>query len=123
MPWLLPDGFRTAGGNARVPARRSWPHQLIRSVPVALGLGLSACASAGDTTCADLGEMDSVEVAMTLRDLLVHHDLDPDSTSNMLGLTDAVQTFCGGSAVIGGDAAGNHDRPLDDAVDWASPTW
>lgn len=95
---------------------------------IAVGLAacavlLTGCGQAGATTCGELGAMDSTEVTLLFRDLLTEHDLDPDDTGNIMGLTDNVMSFCGGSAVIGGDATQNLDQPLDGAVDWDSATW
>ena len=79
-------------------------------VTAGLVVPLSGCSSVGTMTWSDVNEKSS-----KLRSLLREHDLEPDSMGNTVGVIAAVESFCSSSS--------HDDSPLDDAVDWDSPTW
>ena len=84
-------------------------------VAVGLVMPLSGCSSVGKMTCSEFNELDVNEKSSKLRSLLREHDLEPDSMGNTVGVIAAVESFCSSSS--------HDDSPLDDAVDWDSPTW
>jgi len=87
----------------------------------ALALSLTGCSGAGDTTCQEYAEMGLKGQTSELRSLLSSHDLDPDSSSNIAGVTQAVANLCGSTVMLG--QTSNPDAVLDDAADWEATTW
>jgi hypothetical protein len=94
-------------------------------VGLAMCAVLSACTSAGSTTCSELAAQDSSAQNSTLSSLLREHDLDPYAVNNVVGLQTAVSGFCGLTLIPGfeEEPSQNADQPIADAVDWESETW
>ena len=96
----------------------SRPVRVVVCLLVAVGLvvPLSGCSSSvGKMTCSEFNELDVNEQSSKLRILLREHDLEPNSMGNTMGVITAVESFCSSSS--------HDDSPLDEAVDWDSPTW
>lgn len=104
-----------------------------RSIVAAAGsaailLGLSACSSAGTTTCSQYAALSNQDRQSVQRTLLREHDLeDRTSTSNLIGVSEAIDKFCGVNSLFasGTQAAAtrNAAAQIDSAVNWNSPTW
>lgn len=87
---------------------------------VVLITALSACAGGGAVTCRHYGDTALTARGKLLTDLLRAHDLDTADPGNVLGVTNAVNAFCG---TYGAVARDNLERSIDEAVDWSSPSW
>ncbi len=72
-------------------------------------------------TCAEYGALSTGEQLQTLSTLLSEHRLEPGDTGNILGVTSAVDGFCGTG--FPGSATTNLEEPIEDAVDWESSSW
>jgi hypothetical protein len=78
------------------------------------GSGASA-VTCNEYVAADFNKQGDID-----RDLLKSHDLEGLSMDNTMGLTSALEDFCG-STLMGhkeGRAERNGSRPIDDAVNW-----
>lgn len=100
----------------------------IRSVTVcgtacALAVVVAGCSGAGATSCSDYAGGSFDEKGETIRALLQEHRLEPDDANNVLGASSAVDRYCGTFGPIPGAATRNADNPIDQAIDWDSPTW
>ena len=85
-------------------------------VAVGLVMPLSGCSSpVGKMTCSEFNELSLTERSSKLSSLLAEHNLRAADPDNIMGVTSAVESFCSSSS--------HDDSPLDDAVDWDSPTW
>lgn len=85
-------------------------------------LTLTSCSSAGKKTCQEYAASSIADRTSMERDLLSEHDLDTGSLTNLTGVSESLQTFCGVSA-FGGPAGKNAAASLDNAVVWDSPYW
>ena len=85
-------------------------------VTAGLVVPLSGCSSpAGKMTCSEFSDLSLTERSSKLSSLLEEHNLRATDPDNIMGVTSAVESFCSSSS--------HDDSPLDDAVDWDSPTW
>lgn len=91
-------------------------------------LSLTACSSAGGTSCNEYAAMDMNERISLERDLMSSKDLDPNDQGNVIGLRNALNNFCGttGLRALRGEpeeASRNNSTPIEEAVDWDASYW
>ncbi|TFD13139.1 hypothetical protein [Cryobacterium sp. TMT4-10] len=90
---------------------------------------LAGCSNPGATTCDEYAAMDNASRQSTERALLKAHNLDTGTIGNSLGVTAALDSYCGVSDnVIAGlpsskAATQNNDSAIDNATDWTATNW
>lgn len=93
---------------------------------VVLGCAASltiSCGATGALTCSEYAAQTFTEQTDTIQALLTERRLEPNDVGNTLGASAAVNAFCGTPGLGSTDATRNVDRPIEEAVDWDSPTW
>ncbi|MCW2534249.1 MAG: hypothetical protein JWP62_3819 [Blastococcus sp.] len=80
---------------------------------LAVTLTVSGCSQAGGMTCGEFNAQGISEQTDTLRSLLREHDLEPNDTGNVQGVSTAVTSLC----------SSDPSAELDAATDWESDTW
>ena len=82
--------------------------------------GCDSSNGATKLTCDEYAVKDFDARGDVIQDLLKAHDLEPLGMGNNMGLTAALEDFCGFSPLNykNGSAAKNGSRKIDGAVDW-----
>jgi hypothetical protein len=85
---------------------------------------LTGCSNAGKTTCSEYAAKSYSDKQSTSQALLQEHDLESNDVGNTVGLSKALDSFCGLSGGFKpGTAARNGSSPLDSAVNWSAKRW
>lgn len=90
---------------------------------------LAGCSNAGGTTCDEYAAMDNSGRQSTEKGLLRAHNLDTDALGNSLGVTAAIDSYCGVldnviAGLPGSEAATqNNDSAIENATDWTATNW
>jgi signal transduction histidine kinase len=90
---------------------------------------LAACANPGATTCDQYAALSRSERGDVESALLKAHNLEVYSVSNALGITQAIDKYCGVQDNAFGPMPGstkatlNNSSPIDQAVDWSTKKW
>lgn len=84
---------------------------------------VTGCSSSGSITCDEYAAQSFDEKGETIRSLLVEHRLESNDVGNTVGASSTVDGFCGTIAIQSGKATRNESIPIEQAIDWDSPTW
>lgn len=85
---------------------------------------LTGCSNAGKTTCSEYAAKTYSDKQSTSKALLEEHDLEPNDVGNTVGLSQALDSFCGLSGGFkAGTASRNGSSQLNDAVNWSATRW
>jgi hypothetical protein len=85
---------------------------------------LPACSDPGATTCDEYAAQSRSDRLATEKSLLEAHDLEPKAMGNALGISQAIDSYCGLTGIKDKEAAKkNGGNPLDKAVDWSAKRW
>lgn len=85
---------------------------------------LPGCSNPGATTCDEYAAQSRSDRLATEKALLEAHDLEPLAMGNALGLSQAINSYCGLIGIQDKEAAKkNGGSPLDKAVDWSAAQW
>ena len=106
-----------------LPARRSIPATLAALLALVV-VSLTGCSNPGALTCDEYAAQSRSDRSATQRALLEAHDLEPHAMGNALGITQAINSYCGLTGIKDKEAAKkNGSNPLDKAVDWSAARW
>lgn len=87
-------------------------------------VSLSGCSNPGAVTCDEYAAQSRSEKSATQKGLLEAHDLEPNAMGNALGVSQAINSYCGMTGIKDKEAAKkNGSNPLDKAVDWSAKQW
>jgi putative hemolysin len=85
---------------------------------------LAACSNPGATTCDEYAAQTLGERHKTERALLEAHDLEPHAMGNALGISQAVNSYCGMVGIQDKETAKqNGSSQLENAVNWTAKRW
>lgn len=85
---------------------------------------LTGCSNAGKTTCSEYAAKSYSDKQSTSKALLQEHDLEPNDIGNTVGLSKALDSFCGlPGGFQPGTASRNGSSPLNEAVNWSAKRW
>lgn len=88
---------------------------------------LVACSNPDATTCDQYAAMSTTGRRDVESSLLKAHNLDVYSVSNVLGVTQAIDSYCGVEDYVlssgSTKATQNNNSPIDRAVDWSAKHW
>ncbi|WP_159828983.1 hypothetical protein [Arthrobacter sp. 9AX] len=85
---------------------------------------MASCSNAGATTCSEYAAKTYSEKQNTSKALLQEHDLEPNDVGNTVGLSKALDSYCGLTGGFQpGSSSKNVSSTLDKAVDWSAKRW
>lgn len=87
-------------------------------------VSLSGCSNPGALTCDEYAAQSRSERTATQKGLLESHGLEPKALGNALGVSQAINSYCGMTGIKDKETAKeNGSRPVDNAVDWSAKQW
>lgn len=87
-------------------------------------LSLTGCSNPGATTCDEYASKTRSERTAIEKALLEAHDLEPNAIGNALGVSQAINSYCGLNGITPQEKAKrNNANPLEKAVDWSAKSW
>lgn len=103
--------------------RRARAARVLAALAVAC-MSLAGCSNPGATTCDEYAGKTYTERKAIEKALLEAHDLEPNAMGNALGITQAVNSYCGLNGITTQEKAKrNNANPLEKAVDWSAKSW
>lgn len=86
---------------------------------------LTGCSNPGAMTCDEYAALTTGERLKVQRELLIAHDLEPNNMGNSLGVSQAVDSYCGLNGISDKEAAAkaNRKNPIENAVNWSAKRW
>ncbi|CAN7342860.1 hypothetical protein [Arthrobacter sp. LjRoot14] len=107
-----------------VSSRRQTHVLAAAALAILAAASLTGCSNAGKTTCSEYAAKSYSDKQNTSKALLAEHDLEPNDVGNTVGLSQALDSFCGLSGGFQpGKASRNASTPLDEAVNWSAKRW
>ena len=104
-------------------ARRSIPATLAALLALVV-VSLTGCSNPGALTCDEYAAQSRSDRSATQKALLEAHDLEPNAMGNALGISQAINSYCGLTGIKDKEAAKkNGSNALDKAVDWSAARW
>ncbi|MFC9419866.1 hypothetical protein, partial [Bacillus mobilis] len=65
------------------------------AVAIVAAASLTSCSNPGAMTCDEYAALSTGERLKVERELLIAHDLEPNNMGNSLGVSQAVDSYCG----------------------------
>lgn len=107
-----------------LPRRRG---EILVAAALALltSVSLTSCSNPGSMTCDQYAGLSTSERLKVQKELLVAHDLEPNAMGNALGVTQAVNSYCGLNGITDKEPAAkaNRNSPLENATNWSATRW